>query len=274
MQKTLIRKPVASGKFYPSSPEQLKSLIGSFIDKRPVYRENSLACMLPHAGYIYSGRVAVETLSRANIKNNLILLGTNHTGYGLAFSIMTEGKWQTPLGEVAINSVLAKHMLKSSKFLEEDSLAHTYEHSIEVQLPILQYFRKDFSIVPITVSSQDLHALKMVGLEIAAALEQGDFLDSTMIISSSDMTHYESQEAAVKKDSIAIEAILALDEDKLMEKVRDLDISMCGYMPTIVMLVAAKKLGAKSAKLIKYETSANATGDASSVVGYAGVIIH
>ena len=272
MESSKIREPVVAGQFYPSSREALKKQIESFIDKKTI-KSNAIACVLPHAGYMYSGRVATQTVSSINIKEKIILLGPNHTGEGAQFSIMTEGIWQTPLGQVRIDSALANMLLKASKYLEEDCLAHSFEHSLEVELPILQYFKTDFEIVPIAFLSDDLRILKTIGEEIAKAIEGSGKKNSITIVASSDMTHYESQEDAQRKDKQAIEAILALDEDKLMEKVRRFEISMCGYAPVIVMLKTAKLLGAKSAELIKYETSGDITGDMDSVVGYSGIVI-
>ena len=270
MEEPKIRKPAVAGQFYPSSAQGLKGQIEAFIDKK-ANKTDAIACMLPHAGYIYSGGVAAQTLSRVNVKDKIILLGPNHTGFGPAFSIMTEGVWQTPLGEIEIDSNLAKKILQNSKYLEEDASAHAYEHSLEVELPFLQYFKTDFKIVPIILLSDEIKALKQIGEEIASVLK--DSKGSSMIVASSDMTHYEPQATAQNKDTEAIGAILELNEDKLIEKIRRLNISMCGYAPVIVMLKAAKILGAKGASLIKYQTSGDVTGDRSSVVGYAGIIV-
>jgi AmmeMemoRadiSam system protein B len=264
-----LREAVVAGQFYPGSSLQLTQEIERLIDKH-AQKTDSLACILPHAGYMYSGRVAGATVSRINLKNKVILLGPNHTGSGASFSIMTKGAWQTPLGKIEIDSPLANKMLRNSKFLQEDSLAHAGEHSLEVELPFLQYFKQNFQIVPIALLSDDIASLKALGLEIAATLkETKDYL----IIASTDMTHYEPQEAAERKDKIAIEAILGLDPDKLMQKIRTLDISMCGYAPVVTLLAAAKSLGATSASLIQYQTSGDITGDKESVVGYAGITI-
>jgi len=273
MEKFEIRKPAVAGQFYPSSKEGIKKQIEGFVGKEED-KLNVLACMLPHAGYTFSGMVAAQTVARINIKDKIVLLGPNHAGYGAPFSIMTRGVWQTTLGEVKIDSDLASQILKKSKYLEDDSLAHLYEHSLEVELPILQYFKTDFNIVPIAVSSDDINVLKEIGRDIASAIKESSMMESVMFVASSDMTHYESQTQAKKKDEEAIKAILELNEDRLMEKIKYLDISMCGYAPVIVTLSAAKLLGAKNAKLIKYQTSGDVTGDNSAVVGYAGIIIY
>jgi len=268
-----IRQPQVAGKFYPSSAQALKNQIEAFIDKQ-ADKLDIIACMLPHAGYIYSGSVAAQTVSRINIKNKIILLGPNHTGYGAKYSIMPEGTWQTPLGEIKIDSDLAGEILNRSKHLQPDNEAHTYEHSLEVELPFFQYFKTDFEIVPIVFLSDEFKVLREIGEEIANTIKERNIKDSTIIVASSDMTHYESQEQAQKKDKEAIQAILELNEDKLMDRVQRLNISMCGYAPAITMISAAKLLGAKTAKLIKYQTSGDVTGDKTSVVGYAGIIIY
>lgn len=272
MRKPEVRRPVVAGQFYPSSPQRLKIEIEKLI-KKDASKTDALACMLPHAGYMYSGRVAAETVSHITVKDTVILLGPNHTGNGSPFSIMIDGVWETPLGEVTIDSGLAQAIRKGSRLLEEDSLAHRLEHSLEVELPFLQYFRSDFKIVPIAFLSDDLRSLKQAGQEIAAAIIECGVKETVIIVASSDMTHYESLEDTHRKDQQAIEAILELNEDKLAERIWRLHISMCGYAPVIAMLSAVKQLGARMATLVKYETSGDVTGDTESVVGYAGIII-
>lgn len=271
MEQPRVRKPAVAGQFYPDTAQALRKEIGSLALKQ-VKKIDAIACMLPHAGYMYSGKVAAQTVSAVNIKEKIVLLGPNHTGYGAPYSIMVEGVWQTPLGQVKIDPVLAKKILAGSKYLEADEQAHLYEHSLEVELPFLQYFNSSFEMVPIAFLSDDFPALQAVGREVAATLL--DIKDKVMIVASSDMTHYESQPEAFRKDHEAIKAILELDEEKLFQRVKSLKISMCGYAPTVAMISAAKALGAKNAKLIKYQTSGDVTQDMESVVGYAGIIIY
>lgn len=271
----LVRKPAVSGKFYSNDPLELRKQISSFINKNKLENKiDIIGCLVPHAGYIYSGEVAASVFSRINLKENFIILGPNHTGYGQSLSIMTEGSWETPLGKIEVNSDLAKEFLKNSVNLKEDFLAHKYEHSLEVQLPFLQYFKDNFKIVPIVVGIEDISIYKKLGKEIAKVLKDLNLIKDTIIVTSSDMTHYESDEIARSKDKVAIDAMLKLDEDFLYSKIKELDISMCGYAPAIIMLSAVKELGAKKAELIKYETSGNASGDYIAVVGYAGIIIN
>ena len=271
MVSPIVRKPAVAGQFYPRPRQALEKQIAGLVEEK-TEKIDAIACILPHAGYIYSGRVAGQTVSSIKIKDSIILLGPNHTGYGRNYSIMTEGSWETPLGQIRVDSPLAKEILAGSELLKEDPLAHVYEHSLEVELPFLQYFKPDFKIVPITFMSDNIEELKQIGTAVAHSLENRK--ENSLIVASSDMTHYESQTEAEFKDKEAIDAILQLDTDTLIKKIRDLNISMCGWAPVVVMLQAAKLLGAKNATLVKYETSGAATGDTESVVGYAGVIIY
>jgi AmmeMemoRadiSam system protein B len=266
----MIRNPVVAGQFYPASAAELKRMIKGMVEEK-AKRQEVIGLISPHAGYIYSGPVAGAVISRIKFKDTFIIMGPNHTGGGRPFSIMTEGRWKTPLGEVEIDSGLGKQILAHSRYLAEDYLAHLGEHSIEVQLPFLQYFSPDFKLVPIILTYASGAIYKEIGKAIAKGIKESG--RKAVIIASSDMTHYESQASAQRKDTQAIEAILALDEDELLKRVEELDISMCGYAPAVSLIVAAKELGAKGAELVKYQTSGDTTGDYSSVVGYAGIII-
>lgn len=272
MEDSNIRKPQVAGQFYSSSSSRLKSEIELLLN-RQLPKKEVIACMMPHAGYMYSGKVAGAVASSIYIKEKIVMIGPNHTGYGKDFGIMTEGIWQMPFGDISIDRDLAKSLLKKSSYLEEDTLCHVYEHSLEVELPFLQYVKEDFKIIPIILSMGDLKTYKEIGAEIANTIKDLNLMKSVLIIASSDMTHYETQKSAEKKDKEAIQAILELDEDKLWERIHKFNISMCGYAPAIVMLAASKLLGAKKGELIDYQTSSDVTGDYSSVVGYAGIIV-
>ncbi len=266
----MIRQPAVAGQFYPGSPGQLKEMIGGMVDAE-ADKEDVVGLVSPHAGYIYSGPVAGATISRIKFKESFIIMGPNHTGMGKPFSIMSRGTWQTPLGDVAIDSELAGYLLAKSSHLEEDHTAHQFEHSVEVQLPFLQYFKKDIKLVPIVLAHAAGTTFKEIGRDIAQAIRESG--KEVIIIASSDMTHYESQASAQRKDSKAIEAMLDLDEDKLLERIDELNISMCGYAPVVGLISAARELGTSKAELVKYQTSGDITGDFGSVVGYAGLII-
>ncbi|MFC2005321.1 MEMO1 family protein [Chloroflexota bacterium] len=266
----MVRNPVVAGQFYPGTPDQLRTMIAEMVDEEAA-KEDVIGLVSPHAGYIYSGPVAGATISRIKFKDTFVIMGPNHTGGGKALSIITDGVWKTPLGEVEVDSELSKQILAASKHLREDSLAHQYEHSIEVQLPFLQYFKSDIKLVPIILGHTSGDIYKEIGKEIARAVKESN--REVVIIASSDMTHYESQESARKKDTQAIEAILDLDEDELLKRVQELDITMCGYAPAVSLISAARELEAKGAELVRYQTSGDTSGDYSSVVGYAGIII-
>jgi len=266
----MIRNPVVSGQFYPESPDQLRAMIEGFVDEKAA-KADVIGLVSPHAGYIYSGPVAGAVISRIEFKDTFVIIGPNHTGMGKPLSIMTQGIWKTPLGEIEIDSELGKHILATSSHLQEDSAAHQFEHSIEVQIPFLQYFKRDIRLVPIMLAYSSLAIYKEIGKELAKAIK--DLNREVVIIASSDMTHYESQASAQRKDTQAIEAILDLNEDELFRRVDVLNISMCGYAPTVSLISAAKELGATGAELVRYQTSGDTTGDYSAVVGYAGIII-
>lgn len=266
----MSRQPVVAGQFYPSSASQLRTMIKKMVDEA-AEKEDVIGLVSPHAGYVYSGPVAGAVISRVRFKDTFIILGPNHTGRGKPLSIMAQGKWQTPFGDVEIDSELAQHLLSITRHLQEDEAAHQYEHSIEVQLPFLQYFKPDIKIVPVTMSFASLDAYREIGREIACAI--ADTKREAVIMASSDMTHYEPQDTAARKDRQAIDAILRLDEDELLQQVEKHNISMCGVAPVASLIAAARELGATAAELVKYQTSGDTSGDYSAVVGYAGIII-
>ena len=268
-----VRNPVVAGQFYPGRKEELAKTVNDLLPDR-IKKKDVIGVVSPHAGYEYSGEVAAETLSAIMSKSTYIIIGPNHTGLGLPFSISRADSWRTPLGEVNIDRVMREAILGRSSLIKADDAAHEAEHSIEVQLPFLQVLAANFQFVPIIVAAEDFDLYKTAGTDIAGAIRGLGRERDTVIIASSDMTHYEPDATARKKDKSAIDAILRLDEESLKDAVVGLDISMCGYGPVCVMLSAAKELKAKQAKLIKYRTSGDVSGDYSSVVGYAGIIIY
>ncbi len=265
----MIRNPVAAGRYYPGSASQLREMIEMFVDES-AEKEEVIGLLMPHAGYPYSGSVAGAAISRVEFKDTFIIIGPSHTGMGKPFSIMTGGVWQTPLGEVEIDSELAGKIVEVSKYVQEDERAHQHEHAVEVQIPFLQYFRSDIKIVPIVLAYAPATAYKEIGRDIARAIKELN--RGVVIIASGDMTHYEPQASAEEKDSQAIEAMLNLDEDELTHRYEELDISMCAHGPAVCLISAAKELGATGAELVKYQTSGDTTGDYDAVVGYAGII--
>jgi len=233
---------------------------------------NLIGLVSPHAGYMYSGPVAAHgfySLAFDGKPDVVVVFGPNHTGQGSALSIMNEGVWRTPLGDVQVDTQTANLIMQQAKVVDLDDSAHLHEHSIEVQLPFLQYlYGSAFRFVPISFLMQDLESSSEVGQATAKALMN----KNAIIIASSDLTHYESQKSAEKKDKLVIEATEKMHEQQLYSHIEQYGISTCGYGPIIALVTAAKILGAKNARLLRYATSGNITGDFSAVVGYASIV--
>jgi AmmeMemoRadiSam system protein B len=266
----MIREPVVSGKFYPQDPRELTELIESFVEKEPA-KLSAQAAILPHAGYIYSGKVAVKTVGKIIGRKRVVILGPNHTGYGKDFGVWPKGAWRTPFGEIAIDEEITDNILSSGDFIVKDELCHKFEHSIEVELPILQYFFKDFKFVPICCSISDLRTYEKVSNQLNAALRK--IKDEVLIVVSTDMTHYEPDATVRKKDRQALEEIINFNADGLNQKVRKENISMCGIAPVSILLSFIKSLNVRKAQVILYQTSGDSSNDFSSVVGYAGIVV-
>lgn len=271
----IVREPAVAGRFYPANPERLRADISSYLspslDSPSQKKISAIGCMVPHAGYMYSGPVAGAVFSRLEIPPSCIILCPNHTGRGHPLAIMKEGDWRTPLGTVPIDSDLAGELMRYFPALSEDPAAHRSEHAIEVELPFLQVGRHDVKFVPIAVGTRQLVILEQLGHAVAEVLRETK--KQTLIMASSDMNHYEDDATTRVKDGKAIEKILDLDATGLYETVMNESISMCGFGPAIAMLTAARQLGAQRAELVGYATSADVLGDRNVVVGYAGIII-
>jgi MEMO1 family protein len=270
MGSITVRHPAVAGQFYPRSANALSTDIHAYLSPatEPV---NAIGCVVPHAGYIYSGHVAGSVYARINVPARCILLCPNHTGYGPPLSIMSQGVWETPLGTVPIDHELASTLLARFPSLTDDSDAHLAEHAIEVQLPFLQTRRPQFRFVPIAIGTREYESLQGLGTAIGEVVASAG--DRILVLASSDMNHYESDQVTRVKDHKAIDEMLALDPRGLYDVVMKEEISMCGFGPTVVMLVAAKQLGATHAELIRYATSGDVSGDRKVVVGYAGVTV-
>lgn len=264
------RMPAVAGQFYYGSSSRLKSQVEQYIlDGMP--KEKVVGIISPHAGLIYSGQVAGAVYSSIMFPETFILLGPNHTGQGASVSIMASGSWEIPMRTFLIDEALSKSIINKIPYAEDDSKAHRFEHSLEVQLPFIAYFSDSVKIVPIAVMRATLKECQEIGKGIAEAIKESGL--DIVVAASSDMSHYVSDSMARKLDSLALNNVMSLDPDGLYNTVKKESISMCGYIPATIMLYAAKELGAKEAKLIKYATSAEVSGDYDHVVGYAGVIV-
>ena len=264
------RAPAVAGQFYHGSASNLTSQVEQCIDKN-AKREKVIGIVSPHAGLIYSGPVAGAVFSSVDFPHTFILMGPNHTGLGAPVSLMESGQWEIPTGTFQIDEPIAYKIAMNVPIVTKDSRAHMFEHSLEVQLPFIAYFSKQVKIVPIAILSATLEECKALGEGIAKAVSTAGY--PVVLVASSDMSHYVSESVARKKDEKAISRILAIDPAGLYETVVTERISMCGYLPVTTMLYAAKALGAKSAKLIKYATSGDVSGDYDAVVGYAGIVV-
>ncbi len=277
-----IRRPTVAGQFYEGDAEALRAQIKNcFLNelgpkKLPnvnldIHPRNIVGLICPHAGYMYSGPVAASAfyeLALDGKPDTVVLMGPNHTGYGSVLSLMREGVWRTPLGDIEINTEMANKITHETSVIDVDELAHRYEHSIEVQLPFLQFlYGNAFKIVPICFLMQDYDSAVEVGRTLAEALDA----TNTVVIASSDMTHYEPAKTAAAKDQAALKAVTNMDAKRFYETVETRNITACGYAPITALITYAKRVNAKEAELLNYHNSGDITGDYSSVVGYAAV---
>lgn len=268
----MLRLPAVAGRFYPSDPKELTSLVRNYSEpdsQRPPIPVR--ACLVPHAGYMYSGRVAGAVFARVALPNKIIVLGVRHYPRGEPAAILSSGAWRTPLGDAPIDEELADALRRECPMLREDSVAHSTEHSLEVQVPFLQALAPEFSFVPVALGTVQFESLISVGEGIARVLRNFKTED-VLLLTTSDLNHYEDDATTRTKDHKAIERLLALDARGLYDTCRNEEISMCGLGPAVTMLTALNALGAKKAELVKYATSADVSGDRSQVVGYAGMI--
>ena len=267
----MLRLPAVVGRFYPSDPAELTALVHTCAkaDSQTTPVRVS-ACLVPHAGYIYSGHVAGAVYARMALPKRFLILGVRHYPRGEPAAILSSGAWRTPLGDAPIDEALAAALLKACPLLREDSVAHRAEHSLEVQLPFLQVLAPDFTFVPVALGTVRFEELVTIGEALARILETTK--QDVLLLTTSDLNHYEDDVTTRVKDHKAIEQLLARDARGLYDACCDEHISMCGLGPAVAMLTALKALGAKNSELVKYATSADVSGDRDAVVGYAGMI--
>ena len=274
MAATTLRHPAVAGRFYPRDPQDLRAEARSYLSPAKSQHQapvKAIGCIAPHAGYMYSGHVAGAVFARIEVPPRCIVMCPNHTGMGHALAMMAEGTWETPLGEVPIDTELAAALLGQLPSLHDDPAAHRGEHAAEVELPFLQLRQPELRFLPIALGTARFEPLEQLGHALADVIAAQK--EPVLIVASSDMNHYESDAVTRVKDHRAIERILTLDPRGLYDVVTQQDISMCGFGPAVAMLTAARQLGAKSAELVKYATSGDVSGDREMVVGYAGVVV-
>lgn len=268
------RPPAVAGAFYELDPKRLRAQVeGCFAaNPKPAAKQRFIGAVVPHAGLMYSGHVAAAFYGLADLPKRFIILCPNHTGYGHFAAINRDGAWRTPLGDAKVDTPIADALMAKTKLLADDPRAHAREHSLEVQLPFLQdLLGNDFTFVPICLGAPRYDMCEQIGTAIADVV--GAQKEAVGILASSDLNHYESQQETLRKDQLAIDQVVARDPRELWRVVDESDISMCGFIPTTTMLIAANALGAKDAKLIKHATSGDINKDFSQVVGYAAMIV-
>ncbi len=265
-----LRTPAVAGRFYPGDAEALRLTIREASDAVPTYKKKVIAAVSPHAGYVYSGAVAAQTIGQIEIPETVILLGPNHTGKGAPVGLST-ATWEMPMGNVPVDQDMARDLLAETDYVEEDELSHRYEHSLEVQIPFLQMYQPKLSIIPLSISHISYPVLDEIGLALTEVIQRSG--KEVLILASSDMTHYESREAAGKKDHYVLKKLEGMDPSLLYRSVTGHHISMCGIMPVTIALITAIELGATKTELVQYTDSGAITGDTEQVVGYAGVLI-
>jgi AmmeMemoRadiSam system protein B len=267
-----VRHPAVAGTFYPDRPAELARVVRRLTADDP-RRARAVAVIAPHAGYAYSGAVAGEAFSAVEIPDRVVILCPNHTGAGKRAAILSTGSFSMPFGEVPVDGPLARRILAAAPLLREDGAAHAGEHSLEVMLPFLHRFNPAFRLVPVALGRLSLDECRLLGTALANVLEDERESGDVLLVASSDMTHYEPEGSARRKDSLAIDRILALDPEGLHRVVLEEGITMCGVLPAATVLFAAVELGATRARLVRYATSGDTSGDHAHVVGYAGLVI-
>ena len=266
----MVRKAAFAGDWYPGDPRRLRTALASYLGEAAA-EEDVAGVVAPHAGYMYSGHVAGAVYRRVRIPETVVVLCVNHRGLGARAAIMGAGCWESPLGPVPIQEEFASDLKRRVSFLEEDASAHAREHSLEMQVPFLQYRNAGVRLVPICLQRLDYAECLTLGEGLADAIRA--FKEPVLLVASTDMTHFESEADAKRQDMLAIERVLEVDPPGLYETVTRHGISMCGFIPTTAVLCACKALGVKKGTLVRYATSGDVSGDYSSVVGYAGICL-
>ena len=275
-----VREPAVAGYFYPADAEALRSEVEHCLRWRPQPSGDqpeagapapAVAVVVPHAGYEYSGRVAGAVYATTSLPRSLLILCPNHTGEGRQIAVMNRGVWRTPLGDAVIDEPLADRILEACELAAVDDRAHRREHALEVQLPFLQVRMKEFAFVPICVGTGSLAALTQLGHDLGRVIQKCP--EPLGIVISSDMSHYIAAPEAREKDMMAVGRIMSMDPVRLHRVVLEKEISMCGFAPAVAGLTAALDAGARSARLVAYANSGDASGDYDRVVGYAGLAI-
>lgn len=270
---TAIRAPAVAGRFYPADPNELEREVRRCLGEAEPEQAVSVV-VAPHAGYMYSGRIAGETYARARVPSRAVVLCPNHTGRGPRRSVTAASAWDLPGGSVTIDADLRDRIARELELSLDDS-AHSREHSAEVQLPFLRAKNPEVAVAVVCFGVLPRDECVLLGQKLAGVIRESTAgtTSDILVVASTDMSHYIPASVAKSLDMLAIGRVLALDPEGLYEVVVERDISMCGFVPTTVAISAARALGARSARLVRYGNSGETSGDMESVVGYAGALI-
>lgn len=262
----MVREPCVAGRFYPGNANELETMIKSF-DEFTATKANVKGIVAPHAGYMYSGKVAASVWGKIDVPETVIILAPNHTGAGASTAVYPEGSWQTPMGKVDIDTHLTNSILSKSGVARADEQAHKNDHSIEVQLPLMQFANPSAKLVAISMGDYGELAI----LDLAKAICDSADPAKTLVVASSDFSHYEPEYTAKARDKIAIDEIKKLDWRALYSVVNEKEISMCGLGPICVAIECSLRWGAQAGKLLAYSNSGFMSHDFSNVVTYAAL---
>jgi MEMO1 family protein len=265
------REPIVAGKFYPGSRSTWEPMVRRFLENGEQAQTHTILAMAPHAGYVFSGKIAGQTLGRARLAPTVVLLGPNHTGRGASLALWPDGRWKVPGAELQVEGELAERLLQEEPSISKEYEAHRFEHSLEVMIPFLWTLDPNMRIVPLCVAENSIDGLRKAGEGLARVIK--GWSGPVSVLVSSDMSHYVSHEQAKSRDSMALDAVLQLNPPGLFETVRRQGITMCGVLPMTMGLFASRILGGTKAELVSYATSGEVSGDYDQVVGYAGVIV-
>ena len=269
----IVRKPAVSGLFYPSDPSKLEKKVKELLETgESGEKVEAFGVISPHAGYIYSGKVAGKVFSKVKVPDKVLILCPNHTGYGTDVSLFPDGVWEFPGFSVETDKEINSFLINQSEIFEFDTGAHFKEHSAEVIVPFLYYKNRKLKISVVCIRTLNLKKLKKIGEAISNLKDK--YNENLLFVASSDMNHYEVDDISRRKDMMAIEKIKNIDPEGLYEVVLEKNISMCGISPVLSLLFSAKEKGIKNAELVAYSNSGEVTQDFSSVVGYAGIVIY
>ena len=265
------RAPIVAGLFYPAEQAKLKGILDALLEPQGKgEKEKALALILPHAGYVYSGKTTGMTVSRAEVPQRALLLCPNHRGIGVNCALSPDF-WRIPTATIPRAADLCAAIINHAPMVQEDRRAHEKEHSLEVLLPFLHAVQPSLRLAALSLSQLSYLQCTELAQSLSRAIQS--LAAPVLVVASTDMHHFASRAQGVEKDQLALERVLAMDAQGFFETVRNNGITMCGVLPVVLTLLIALDRGATQAELVHYTDSGEASGDTTRVVGYAGLIV-